>query len=91
MHFVICVFIALICLITAILFTEMFPKWFKAILALIGAGTSGYALAILIRKIAMWTSAFTKPQLLPTAGICAAAMLVLIIIVVALLNKKKKA
>ena len=45
MHFVICAFIALICLITAILFTEVFPKWFKAFLTLIGAGTSGYALA----------------------------------------------
>lgn len=89
MHFVICVFIALICLITAILFTEVFPKWFKAVLALIGAGTSGYALSILIRKIAMWTKAFTKPQLLPTAGICAAIVLVCIIVAVVILNKKK--
>lgn len=91
MHFVICVFIALICLITAILFTEVFPKWFKAILTLIGVGTSGYALAILIRKIAMWTNAFTKPQLLPTAGICAGVIFVLTVIVIILLNKKKKA
>lgn len=71
MHFVICMFIACICLITAVLFTEVFPKWFKAILALLGSATAGYAIAILIRKIAMWTNAFTKPQLLPTAGICA--------------------
>ena len=91
MHFVICVFIALICLITAILFTEVFPKWFKGVLSLIGAGTSGYALAILIRKIAMWSKAFAKPELLPTAGICAGVMLVLIIIAVVVLNKKKKA
>lgn len=89
MHFVICVFIALICLITAILFTEVFPKWFKFILAVIGAGTSGYALAILIRKIAMWTSAFSKPKLLPTAGICSVIILVCIIIAVIILNRKK--
>lgn len=89
MHFVICVFIALICLITAILFTEVFPKWFKAVIALIGAGTSGYALAILIRKIAMWTKAFAKPKLLTTAGICAVMMLFAIIIVVMIFNKKK--
>ena len=65
MHFVICAFIALICLITAILFTEVFPKWFKAFLTLIGAGTSGYALAILIRKIAISTKSTHRTKLLP--------------------------
>lgn len=91
MHFVICVFIALICLVTTILFVEVFPRWFKAVLALIGAASSGYALSILIRKIAMWSKAFAKPQLLSTAGICAGIVLVLIIVVVMILNKKKKA
>ncbi|MFR7592257.1 MAG: hypothetical protein ACLUVC_12480 [Longibaculum sp.] len=89
MHFVICAFIALICLITAILFTEVFPKWFKAILALIGAASSGYSIAILIRKIAIMSKAFAKPELWTTAGICAVVMLVLIIIVTLILNKKK--
>ncbi|MDE6952306.1 MAG: hypothetical protein K2P09_00670 [Erysipelotrichales bacterium] len=89
MHFVICVFIALICLVSAILFTEVFPKWFKAFLALIGAGTSGYAISIFIRKIAMWTKAFEKPDLLPVAGIAAVVVLV-IIIVVSMKTKKKK-
>ena len=89
MHFVICVFIAVVCLATAILFTEVFPKLFKAILAIIGAASSGYALAILIRKIATWTKAFAQPKLLMTAGICAGVVLVLIIIVVFILNKKK--
>lgn len=91
MHFVICAFIALICLITAILFTEVFPKWFKAFLGLLGAATSGYALAILIRKIAEWTKAYTKPELWTTTGICIAVMIVLIIIVAFILKKKKKA
>lgn len=89
MHFVICVFIALICLVTAVLFTEVFPKWFKAFLALIGAGTSGYAISIFIRKMAMWTKAFEKPDLLPVAGIAAVVVLG-IIIVVAMVSKKKK-
>lgn len=89
MHFVICVFIALICLVSAVLFTEVFPKWFKAFLALIGAGTSGYAISIFIRKIAMWTKAFEKPDLLPVAGIAAVVVLV-IIIVVSMISKKKK-
>ncbi|WP_028043437.1 hypothetical protein [Candidatus Stoquefichus massiliensis] len=91
MHFVICAFIALICLITAILFTEVFPKWFKAFLALLGAATSGYALAILIRKIAEWTKAYAKPELWTATGICIAVMLVLIIIVAVILKNKKKA
>ena len=89
MHFVICAFIALICLITAILFTEVFPKWFKAVLALIGAATSGYALAILIRKIAIVSKAYAKPELWSTAGICAAVMLVIIIIATFVLKNKK--
>ena len=89
MHFVICVFIALVCLVTAILFTEVFPKLFKAVLTLIGAASSGYALAILIRKIATWTKAFTKPELLVTAGICSVVVLILIIIVVMIMKKKK--
>ncbi len=89
MHFVICMFIAFICLITDVLFTEVFPKWFKAILALLGSATAGYAIAILIRKIAMWTEAFTKPALLSTAGICAAITLIIVIIVVFILKKRK--
>ena len=87
MHFVICAFIAFICLVTAILFTEVFPKWLKAFLALLGAATSGYAISIFIRKVAIWTKAFAKPDLLPVAGIAAVVMLVIIVTVV--LNKKK--
>mgnify|MGYP000040460308 CR=1 FL=1 len=89
MHFVICAFIAFICLVTAILFTEVFPKWLKAFLALLGAATSGYAISIFIRKVAIWTKAFAKPDLLPVAGIAAVVMLVIIIIVTVVLNKKK--
>ncbi|MEG0452020.1 MAG: hypothetical protein RR558_03065 [Coprobacillus sp.] len=89
MHFVICGFIALICLVAAILFTEVFPKFFKAILALLGSFTSGYALAILIRKIAMTSKAFTVFPLWPTIGVCSAIMLLLVIIVVFIRRKKK--
>lgn len=89
MHFVICVFIALICLVAAILFTEVFPKPFKIILTLLGSFTSGYALAILIRKIAMTSKAFTVFPLWPTIGVCSVAILILIIIVVFVIKKKK--
>lgn len=91
MHFVIFVFIALICLVTAILFTEVFPKWFKAVLAIIGSASSGYAISILIRKIAMVSEAYEAPELLPVAGIAAACVFVIVIIVTVVLNKKKKA
>lgn len=89
MHFVICVFIALICLVTAVLFTEVFPKWFKALIALLGSATSGYAISILVRKIAIWTKAFAKPDLLPVAGIAAVVVLVIVIVVTTTLKKKK--
>ena len=90
MHFVIFAFIATICLVTAILFTEVFPKWFKVILALIGGASSGYAIAILIRKIAMLSHAFAKPALWPTTGIATVIMLVIILIATIILHKKKK-
>lgn len=90
MHFVICVFIALVCLVTAVLFTEVFPKWFKAVLAIVGSMTTGYAISILIRKIAMMTKAFAKPDLLPVAGIAGVVVFV-IVIIVTMFNKKKKA
>lgn len=89
MHFCICVFIALICLVTAILFTEVFPKWFKVILALLGSLTAGWATSIFIRKIAEWTSAFKKPELMPVGLISAVVILVLVIIVTTILKKKK--
>lgn len=89
MHFVICIFIALVCLVTAVFFTEVFPKWFKVVLTLIGSGTTGYAIAILIRKIAIISKAFTKPQLLPTFGICFVVVLILTIAFQSYLKKKK--
>lgn len=89
MHFCICVFIALICLVTAVLFTEVFPKWFKANLAILGSFTAGWATSILIRKIAELTGAYSKPELMPVGLIAAAIILVLVVIVTMVLNKKK--
>ena len=90
MHFVISLFIALICLVTAILFKEVFPKWFKAILALLGSFTSGFAIVVLIRKIAILSGAFDQPKLWMNTAIASVAMLVVIIIATILLNKKQK-
>ncbi|MCD7893371.1 MAG: hypothetical protein LUG60_06675 [Erysipelotrichaceae bacterium] len=90
MHFVTGAFIACVCLAAAILFTEVFPKWFKYILALIGAFTSGYALAILIRRISELTSLYSEPKLWSTTGICTVVMLVVIIVVVTILHRKSK-
>ncbi len=89
MHFCICVFIALICLVTAVLFTEVFPKWFKAILAILGSFTSGWAISILIRKIAEWSGAYSKPELMPVGLIAAGIILILVIIVTMILKKTK--
>ena len=51
MHFLLGLFVALVTLATGVLFTEVFPKWIKHIMTLIGAISSGYAISILIRKI----------------------------------------
>ena len=89
MHFVICAFIALLCLVTTVLFTHVFPKWLKLALTALGSFTSGYAISILIRKIAMMTNAFDKPDLWPVAFIAAVAVFVVVIIVKNTLLKKK--
>ncbi len=90
MHFVICVFIAVCALSLEVLFTEMFPKWFKCVLALTGAASSGYAIAILIRKIATWTKWYAQPKLLPTFYIAGPVCLVLIILVAFIIHKRNK-
>lgn len=89
MHFVICVFIALLCLVTTVLFTHVFPKWLKLALTVLGSFTSGYAISILIRKIAILTKAFEKPDLWPVALIASVAVFVVVIIVKNTILKKK--
>jgi len=89
MHFILGMFIACITLATGILFTEVFPKWVKILMIPIGAISSGYAIAILIRKIAILSKAFTKPELNQTTLIASAVMLVVIIVVKVVLKKKK--
>lgn len=89
MHFVICAFIALLCLVTTVLFTHVFPKWFKLVLTALGSFTTGYAISILIRKIAMWTNAFDKPDLWPVALIATVVVFVVVMIVKTTILKKK--
>lgn len=88
MHFILGMFIAGITLITGILFTEVFPKWVKILMIPVGAISGGYALAILIRKIAILSEAFTKPELYQTTLISAVIMLIIIIAVKLVLKKK---
>lgn len=89
MQLVIYVFIALCTLAIAILFTEVTGKLFKAILALVGAASTGYSIALASRMIAKSTKWFSKPPLMNTFYISSVIVLVLIIIVTAILRKKK--
>lgn len=89
MHFVICVFISLLCLVTTVLFTNVFAKWLKLALTALGSFTSGYAISILIRKIALLTKAFDKPDLWPVALIASVAVFVVVIIVKNTVLKEK--
>lgn len=56
MYFVINCFITAVCIVSLILFTEVFPKWVKLIVSAIQVITTSYAIAILIKKIGEWTS-----------------------------------
>ena len=89
MHFILGAFVASITLITGILFAEVFPKWVKILMIPVGAISTGYAIAILIRKIAILTEAFSKPALQSTTLIATAVMFVVIVLVKVVLNKKK--
>ena len=56
MYFVINCFISAVCIVSLILFTEIFPKWIKLLVGAVQVITSSYAIAILIKKIGEWTS-----------------------------------
>ena len=89
MHFILGAFVACITLVTGILFAEVFPKWVKILMIPVGAISSGYAIAILIRKIALLTEAFSKPALKSTTLTATIVMLVVIVAAKIILNKKK--
>lgn len=89
MHFILGAFVACITLVTGILFAEVFPKWVKILMIPVGAISSGYAIAILIRKIALLTEAFSKPALKSTTLTATVVMLVVIVAAKIILNKKK--
>lgn len=56
MYFVINCFISMVCIVSLILFAEVFPKIVKFIVGAIQVITTSYAIAILIKKIGEWTS-----------------------------------
>ncbi|MGX8680476.1 MAG: hypothetical protein ACSW8B_03715 [bacterium] len=90
MHFVISVFIVVCIIALAVLFAEVFPRWVKIIMALLGSALGGYAAAILIRYIAKHTKWYAVPKLLDTFYITAPCALILTIIVVLIISKKSK-
>ena len=52
-------FISAVCIISLILFTEVFPKWTKLLVGAVQVVTTSYAIAILIKKIGEWTSVWS--------------------------------
>lgn len=89
MYFVINSFIFFICIVSLVLFTEIFPKLVKAVIAVIAALTSSYALTLLIRKIAELTKWYGEPNRFPTYYYILAGALVLTVIIALVLSKKK--
>lgn len=54
MHFVICMFVAMVCLTSLIIFKEILNKIVSILIAITGCATFSYALAILIKKFGEW-------------------------------------
>ena len=72
------------------IFTEMLPKWAKALLALAGAASSGMAIAISVRSLIEYTKLFKVPALMNTFYISSASVLVVIIICAIIVNIRRK-
>ena len=47
MYFVINCFISAVCIVSLILFTEVFPKWIKLLIGAVQVVTTSYAIAIM--------------------------------------------
>lgn len=91
MYFVINGFIATVCIISLILFTEVFPKLVKGLVSIAAILTSSYALAILIQRIGEWTSLYVAPtDLLSIFYIVLPCITVLAIIIAFVIHKRKK-
>lgn len=89
MHFVISVFVSICILSLVILFTEVFPVWFKVVLALGGSATTGLSIAYLIRKIAEQTKWYAKPELKSTFIIASICVLIIVIICSIVLKRRR--
>ena len=92
MHFVINMFIALVCLATVILFKEVLKKWIQVIIGLVGCGTFSYAIAILIKKCGEWFSWWSgDAQYIKSNFIWICPIVIVItIIIMFIINKKNK-
>ncbi len=89
MYFVINSFIVLICIISLVLFTEVFPKMVKAVISIIASVCFSYAAILLIREIAKLTKWYKVPNRFPGAYYILAVTLVLVAVIAFILSKKK--
>lgn len=90
MHFVISVFIAVCLIAIVVLFAELFPKWVQYAFIAVSCVISGYALAILVRKIAEEFAWYAKPDLMPAFYTGTGVAFVVAIIIMVIINKKAK-
>ena len=90
MHFVINGFITTVCLISLVLFTEIFPKIIKTLISIIAIITASYAVAIGIKKIAEWTKLYPVPADVFPNFYYVLPVITIIAIVIALCVHKKR-
>lgn len=92
MHFVICMFVAAVCLTSLIIFKEVLNKLFYHIIGVIGCATFSYAIAIFIKKCGEWFSCWSGDAAYINSNFLwiFAIVLVLYIVIEFLLFKKSK-
>lgn len=90
MYFVISCFISAVCIVSLVLFTEVFPKWIKLIINAVQVITTSYAAAILIKKIGEWTSIWSgNASLIRTYFLWLLPVILVVTIIVTYICKKK--
>ena len=92
MHFIICFFVAAVCLASLIIFKEVLNKILYHIIGVVGCATFSYSMAILIKKCGEWFSCWSGDPIYIKSNFLwiYAIILVIYAIVEFLLFKKSK-
>lgn len=92
MHFVICMFVAIVCLASLVIFKEILNKIISILIAITGCATFSYAISILIKKCGEWFAWWSGDPIYIKSNFLWILPIVLVVylIIHIMLNKKAK-